>query len=182
MPITETKKKLFTAEDAEMEYLNAQGEVEDRILTAKEQERVLRQCDEEWNVSFPFNEAKRKLNLSRLKMYNNQRREASTVGEPLLFTIMNAIHAALYDDQLMVSWEGRSGEGDEDMEENLNALSAFDYDLMGKSQLDFFWNWDAEFFGRSLLLMMDFERSPDYKAPVPEYIDAASFIRDPDAC
>lgn len=177
-----TNKKLFEAVDTDMEYLSETGEVEDRVLTAKEQERVLKQVDEEWNVSFPFNEAKRKLNLARLKLYNNQRRESSAVGELLLFTIFNSIHAALYDDQLMVSWEGRSGEGDEDMEENLNALSAYDYDLMGKSQLDYFWNWDAEFFGRGLLLMMDFERAPDYKAPVPEYIDASTFIRDPDAC
>src|SRR5204862_2810902 len=113
--------------------------------------------------------------------YNNQSRDPATVGDPLMFTVFNTIHAALYNDQLMAQWGGRGGEGDEDVEENLNALTRFDYDIMGLSELDYYWNWDAEFFGRGLLLMMNFDRGDGVMAPMPELIDAVGFIRDPNA-
>jgi len=91
------------------------------------------------------------------------------------------VHADLYDDRLLVNWEGRGGKGDEDVEDNLNALSEFDYDVMQKSEVDYYWNWDAEFFGRGLLLLMDFDRDESKMCPVPENIDASTFIRDPRA-
>jgi len=145
------------------------------------QKRIIRQVNNEYELSFKFSEAKRALNLARLRLYNNQRRDSDAVGDPLMFTVFNTVHAALYDDRLMATWEGRGGEGDEEVEENLNALSEFDYDLMGKNKLDYFWNWDAEFFGRGLMLMMDFDRRPEVMAPAPEILDASTFIRDPNA-
>ena len=145
------------------------------------QSKIVRQVNEEYDFAYPFNEAKRLVQLARLKLYNNQRRDPAAVGDPLLFTVFNTVHAALYDDRLMANWEGRGGEGDEDVEENLNALSNYDYDIMLKSEIDYEWNWDAEFFGRSLLLMMDFNRKKGIMAPMPEVIDASGWIRDPRA-
>lgn len=151
------------------------------IIPVDLQTKIVRQVNEEYDFSYPFNEAKRLTQLQRLKLYNNQRRDADAVGDPLLFTVFNTVHAALYDDRLMARWEGRGGEGDEDVEENLNALSDYDYDIMLKSELDYEWNWDAEFFGRGLLLCMDFNRDVGFMAPMPEVIDAAAWIRDPRA-
>lgn len=148
------------------------------VIDAKTQERIVRQVNEEYELAFKFNEGKRIINLARLKLYNNQRRVPEAVGDPLMFTVFNTIHAALYDDRLMQTWEGRE-EGDDEVEENLNALSNYDYDLMGKSELDYYWNWDAEFFGRGLMWMMEFDR--ERMCPVPELIDAVTFIRDPKA-
>lgn len=145
------------------------------------QKKIVQQVNEEYDFSYPFNEAKRLTQLARLKLYNNQRRDADAVGDPLLFTVFNTVHAALYDDRLMARWEGRGGKGDEDVEENLNALADYDYDVMLKSEIDYEWNWDAEFFGRGLLLMMDFNRDEGFMAPMPEVIDAAAWIRDPRA-
>ena len=167
-------------QDIERLVVKDEKEVEETIDIAT-QKKIIDQVNEEYELSFRYNEEKRALNLARLRLYNNQRRNSNAVGDPLMFTIFNTIHASLYDDRLMASWEGRGGEGDDDVEENLNVLADFDYDVMGKSEIDYYWNWDAEFFGRGLLLQMDFDRSEGVMAPCPELIDAASFIRDPRA-
>lgn len=151
------------------------------VIDENTQRKIIKQVNDEYTASFDFNEAKRAMNLARLRLYNNQRRNQDAVGDPLMFTVFNTIHAALYDDRLLANWEGRGGQGDDDIEENLNALAEFDYDVMGKSEIDYFWNWDAEFFGRGLLLNMDFDRTEGIMAPTPELIDAATFIRDPKA-
>lgn len=157
------------------------NQIKSDIIDVATQSRIIAQVNEEYDAAFAFNEAKRAVALARLKLYNNQRKDSATVGDPLMFTVFNTIHAALYDDRLTAEWEGRGGEGDDDVEENLNALSTFDYDVMGKNKLDYFWNWDAEFFGRGLMLLMDFDRRPGFMCPSPEVIDAITFIRDPRA-
>ena len=133
-------KTIYT--DVEYEVVD-NDEISTDVLSAADQKRIAMQIEKEYQVSFPYNEAKRKIQLSRLKLYNNQRRDSTTVGDPLMFTVFNTVHAALYDDRLMAQWEGRGGEGDEDVEENLNALTNFDYDVMQKAKLDYDWNWDA---------------------------------------
>src|SRR3990167_3931565 len=154
------------------EYETIENDKEKNVpLQAKEQKGIVKQIDSEYQLAFSFNEAKRKTWLTRLKLYNNQKRDADKVGDPLMFTIFNTIHAALWDDRLMVNWEGRGGQGDEDVEENLNSLSDYDYDIMGKAEIDYEWNWDAEFFGRGLCLLMDFDREKGVQAPIPEVID-----------
>lgn len=170
----------ITYEDIEREIVK-DGEIVDDVIDVKTQKRVIKQIDDEYNLCKSFNDTKRKRNLARLKLYNNQMRDDKAVGDPLMFTVFNTVHASLYDDRLMATWEGRGGRGDDDVEDNLNALSDFDYDVMQKSELDYKWNWDAEFFGRGLVLMMSFDRSEGKMCPVPEYIDASTFIRDPRA-
>jgi len=174
------KKLRNTYADIERMVVKDEAIVPD-IIPVDLQSKIVRQVNEEYDLAYPYNEAKRLQQLARLKLYNNQRRDADAVGDPLLFTVFNTVHAALYDDRLMVNWEGRGGEGDEDVEENLNALADYDYDIMLKSEIDYEWNWDAEFFGRGLVLMMDFNREEGIMAPMPEVIDAGSWIRDPRA-
>lgn len=166
--------------DIEREIVQDDEIVSD-VIDIKTQKRIIKQVDDEYNLCKPYNETKRKKNLGRLKLYNNQMRDDKAVGDPLMFTVFNTVHASLYDDRLMANWEGRGGRGDDDVEDNLNALANFDYDVMQKSELDYKWNWDAEFFGRGLVLMMSFDRAEGRMCPVPEYIDASTFIRDPRA-
>ena len=181
MPVTYNYKKIkATFENIDRDIVKDERIVVDTI-DDKTQERIIRQVEEEYQLCYPFNEAKRAVMLARLKLYNNQKRDQSTVGDPLMFTVFNTIHASLYTDRLGVAWEGRGGSGDEEIEENLNQLSEFDYDVTGKDELDYYWNWDAEFFGRGLVLQMGFDRSPGVMAPVSELIDAVTFIRDPRA-
>ena len=173
--------KSTSFEDAEYKDLDNNDKVVTKMLTAPQQASLLNQIDKEYELTFSETESKRTTNLTRLKLYNNQKRLPDTVGEPLMFTIFNTIHAALWDDRLMAIWEGRGGQGDEDIEDHLNALSAFDYDIMHKAELDYEWNWDTEFFGRGLVLMMDFNRKKGIQAPAPEVIDPTTWIRDPNA-
>jgi hypothetical protein len=174
--------KKLKVDYADIDRMVAQdGEIVTETIPAALQRRIIDQVNAEYELAFRFNEAKRATILSRLRLYNNQRRSTDAVGDPLMFTVFNTVHAALYDDRLMATFEGRGGQGDEDVEENLNALANYDYDLMGKSELDYYWNWDAEFTGRGLVLLMDFDRTPGRMAPVPELIDAVTWIRDPNA-
>lgn len=176
--MTEKPKTIYT----DVEYDEVENdEVETKVLGADDQKKLISQIDKEYQVAFPYNEAKRKVQLSRLKLYNNQRRDATTVGDPLMFTTFNTILASLYDDRLIAAWEGRGGEGDEDVEENLNALTNFDYDVMGKAKLDYEWDWDTCFFGRGLMLQMGFDRREGVMAPIAEVLDPTVFVRDPRA-
>lgn len=171
-------KKEYT--DIERQLVEGDAIVDDTLDTDT-QLKIIRQVNDEYDASERFNETKRNVNLTRLKLYNNQRRAAANVGDPLMFTVFNTVHAELYVDRLIANWEGRGGEGDEDIEENLNALAKFDYDVMGKNEIDYFWNWDAEFFGRGLLMMMEFNREKGIMAPQPELLDPMTFVRDPRA-
>src|SRR3990167_8554955 len=137
MPL-DLKKVNF--EDTEYEVV-INDEVSNKVLSANDQKKIVKQIDDEYELAFRYNEAKRQTMLNRLKLYNNQRRDSKRVGDPLMFTVMNTILASLYEDRLSVSWEGRGGQGDEDVEENLNALADFDYDIMRKNELDYFWDW-----------------------------------------
>ena len=174
------KKLKIAYEDIERETSDGE-EIKVDIISSTLQKSILKQVNEEWEVAFPHCEAKRAVNLARLKLFNNQKRDPSAVGDPLMFTVFNTILASLYEDRLISQWEGRGGKGDEDVEENLNALSEFDYDLMEKNVLDYYWDWDSLFFGRGLVLMMDFDRSEGMKVPLPELLDPVTFVRDPRA-
>lgn len=174
------KRLKLAYEDIEREVVKGEEIVVDTI-DAKTQKAILNQVDEEYRISYDHNEAKRAIWLMRLKLYNNQRKLSDAVGDPLMFTIFNTVLAALYDDRLTAVWEGRGGQGDEDVENNLNALASYDYDIMVKNEMDYDWMWDAAFFGRGLVQMTDFDRSKGVMAPIPEVIDPTVFVRDPRA-
>ena len=178
MAQSSNKKIVYT--DVEYETVE-KDEIVSAVLSAADQARLVKQVETEYQIAYKFLQAKRQSWLARLKLYNNQRRDQDAVGDPLLFTVFNTVHAALYDDRLSSSWEGKGGQGDEDVEENLNALSEHDYYVMEKPELDYEWNWDAEFFGRGLMMMMDFDRSEGFQCPAPEIIDPTVWLRDPRA-
>ncbi len=155
------------------------------ILTAKDirndkdlRKAIIEQVDTEYLMAFDNTEAKRKENLRRLKLYNNQKRDQSKVGDPLLFSIFNTVLAPLYTDKLDSLWEGRE-EGDEEVAENLTAMAEHDYVLMDKDRMDYDWIWDTMFFGKGFVLMNDFDR--ENMVPCPEVIDPMAMVRDPRA-
>src|SRR3990167_654507 len=91
----------------DVEYNAVEGEeIVLKNLTAAAQKRIVRQANEEYDVCFPYVDAKRKQNLQRLRLFNNQRRDPGSVGDTLLFTVFMTIHAALYDDRMMSVWKG----------------------------------------------------------------------------
>ena len=139
---------------------------------------LLDQIEAEYQLSWWFMKPKIDEWAVRLKLYNNQKRDKEAIGDPLLFTIHQTVLASLYSDKLGVDFLGRE-EGDEETAENLNALATFDYDEMEKDVLDYEFDWDASFFGRGLMLNLEFDRK--LKCPMPEIIDIMTWLRDPHA-
>lgn len=139
---------------------------------------LLEQVESEYQIAWWFMKPKIDEWAIRLKLYNNQKRDKEAIGDPLLFTIHQTVLASLYSDRLAVDFLGRES-GDEEVAENLNSLAEFDYDDMEKDERDYEWDWDASFFGRGLMLMMEFSRK--HKLPMPEVIDPMVWLRDPEA-
>lgn len=117
--------------------------------------------------------------ITRLKLYNNQKRDDAAVGDPLLFTTFQTVFSSLYDDRLQQEWLGKE-EGDEETAENLNQLSEHDYDVMEMDMVTHDWMWDTLFFGRGFVDMSEFDREDD-QTTVPYVIDPLTLIRDPKA-
>ena len=142
------------------------------LPSATEQRRIVRQIENEYQLAWENLEEWRQKILKRLKLYNNQKRDQSKVGDPLLFTVFNTILAALYEDRLTGMFAGRE-EGDDDTAENLTANAEYDYDLMGKDELDYEWDFDTCFIGRGLVLLDEFDR--DNMCPLGEVMDPLTF-------
>ncbi len=115
---------------------------------------------------------------NRLKLYSNQRKLKTSVGDPLLFTVFQTIFASLYDDKLSIMFEPREG-GDVDVAENLNQLAEYDYEKMEKEVIDYEWIWDTLFFGRGLCFLSEFNRKK--MLPIPEIVSPLTVLRDPKA-
>lgn len=139
---------------------------------------IIKQIQEEYKVSWDYMKPKLDEWAVRLKLYNNQKRDKSAIGDPLMFTIHQTILASLYSDRLTSEFKGRE-EGDDDVAETLNGLARYDEDDMEKDKLDYYWDWDASFFGRGLCLFMGFDSKE--KTPIPEVIDIMTWVRDPKA-
>ena len=139
---------------------------------------LIKQIQQEYQLAWYFMKPKLDEWAIRLKLYSNQKRDKTAVGDPLLFTIHSTVLAYLYDDRLMTEFMARN-EGGIDQADNLTALAGFDYDEMHKDEIDYQWDWDASFFGRGLLL--NFEWDSKRKCPAPEVIDPMTWLRDPRA-
>ncbi|MBM3283377.1 hypothetical protein FJY90_03935, partial [Candidatus Gottesmanbacteria bacterium] len=145
-------------------------------------ERLAKQVQAEYLLSWKNQKAKKDEWFVRLKLYNNQKRDKDAVGDTTLFTVFQTILASLYSDRLTVEFGGRE-EGDEEVAENLNAMAGYDYDEMEKDEIDYEWIWNSLFFSRGLLAFYEYERDPDkgIYLPIPEVIDPIPFLHDPQA-
>lgn len=159
---------------------SAEETTESEDAEQKAEQKLIDQIVAEHKLCDDFMQPKRKVWLRRLKLYNNQAREESKVGDPLLFTTFQTVFSALYEDRLSVVFEGNE-EGDQDTAENLTDLAEHDHRIMQKDELDHDWDWDACFFGRGLMLLSEFDRSERVMSPIGEVIDPVMWLRDPRA-
>lgn len=145
-------------------------------------ESLSSQCQAEYNLAWQHQKPKKDEWEVRLKLYNNQKRDKKAVGDTTLFTIQQTILASIYVDRLDVSWIGKE-EGDDEVADNLNALSKNDYNDMEKNIVDYDWDWDTLFFGRGIVCFSEYIREPDngIYLPLPSVIDPIIFLRDPRA-
>lgn len=145
-------------------------------------EDLQKQCEAEYNLAWKHQKPKKDEWEVRLKLLNNQKRDKDKVGDTTMFTIHQTILASLYMDRLSVTW-GAKEQGDEEVAENLNALSKNDYDEMDKDILDYNWDWDTLFFGRGLVDISRWKRDPanNIYIPLPRNVDPIPLLRDPRA-
>ena len=154
----------------------------EKVAVKEDYKSLVTQVRAEYTLAWKNQKDKKDEQEVRLKLYNNQKRDKEAVGDTTLFTVVQTVLASLYIDRLNVAFEGRE-DGDEETAENLTAMADFDYDEMGKAQLDYDWIWDTCFFGRGLMAMEEYERDPKNNVfvPMPSVIDPLPFLRDPDA-
>lgn len=139
---------------------------------------LVRQFEVEYTLGHDHQREELKENLSRLKLYNNQKKDKKRVADTSIFSIMQTMLAALYVNSLSVVFDGND-EGDGDTADNLNNMAKYDHKVMMKHILDYFWIWDACFLGYGLVEIEEFNR--DKMVPVPNNLDGMTFIRDPKA-
>jgi len=156
--------------------------VEEQVVETEDYTSLSRQCQAEYTLGWKHQKPKKDEWEVRLKLYNNQKRDPTAVGDTTLFTIMQTVLASLYADKLEVTFEGRE-DGDQETAENLTEMAEFDYDEMLKARIDYDWDFDTLFFGHGLVAMEEYERDPENNVfvPMPYVIDPMLWIRDPDA-
>ena len=147
-------------------------------LSEEQYKELLAQINSEQSISETFMLPKWELWKKRLRLMNNQKRNATDIGDPLAFPIFQTVLAALHSDNLRTRFIPRE-EGDSGVAENLNPLYEYDCVLMDKAKMDYQWLWNTLFFGRSLCYMFEFDRKT--KTPQPEVINMMTFYRDPEA-
>lgn len=158
--------------------MNDINNIEEQEPKENENEGILEQIRSEYSIAYDSIKPKRDEWKVRMRLYNNQKRDKMSFGDPLLFTIMQTILASLYDNKMGVTFLGNE-QGDVKVAENQTATAKHDYIAMDKPYLDYFWDWDACFYGTSLVLMTEYSRK--LKLPIPARIDMMTFYVDPRA-
>ena len=179
MPKTKTKIKSEKELDTNLNSFDSKElslEEKNNLNSTRNFKKLIDQVNSEYRISYDFMRPKWDEWGLRLKLNNNQKRDKSAVGDPILFTIHQTVLASLYDDSLSVNFDPREA-GDEETAENLNDLAEYDHEEMEKDIIDYTWDWDASFFGRGLVMLMEFDR--DKKCPIPENWDPMVVLRDP---
>lgn len=139
---------------------------------------LIKQTTSEWEQGWWFMKPKWDEWALRLKLYNNQKRDKESVGDTTMFSVFQTILASLYEDKLAASFSPREV-GDDEIAENLELTADYDYDIMEKDIIDYEWDWEALFFGRGLLCVMDFDE--DTLTPSPYVWNRMVTVRDPEA-
>jgi hypothetical protein len=146
-------------------------------LSTEEKKKLRMQVEREYKIAKDWIMPFYKKSYKNLKLYLNEKRDDDKVGDPILYTVMNTIHASMYSDVPSVKWRGRTID-DINAEYGLNLLTDFDYDDMGKDELDMDWLWDACFFGYGIVELTYFDRKN--KIPSPRLVDPFCFMYAPD--
>lgn len=134
------------------------------------------QIEPEYQLCFKHFDPKRQTWLKRLKLYNNQKKNADKVSDPLLFTIFQTILPSLSTKYFSGVFEGKE-DGDNERAENLNNLAEYDKDQMQYEQMEYEWSWDAGFFGVGYCLLDNFDR--EKMCPLGEILDPLLILKDP---
>lgn len=145
-------------------------------LSAKDRKKLEQQVQYEYKRCKDWIQPFHMQSYKNLKLYLNEKRDPEKVGDPILYTVMNTIHASMYSDIPEIKWGERRGSS-RNIAKNLNLLTEFDYEEMEKDILDLDWLFDTCFFGYGLVEFTYFDRK--MKTPKPRLVDPFSFLYDP---
>lgn len=129
-----------------------------------------------YQASDNYLQSKRQQWEVRKSLYNNQMRDETAIGDPLLFATIQTIISSLYNDKLTVNFKVGKDRGGK-RADNLMYAASSDYIYMDKDIMDFHWLWDACFFGKGFKLMYGWCK--EYYRPKPVLLDPMHIIIDP---
>lgn len=136
----------------------------DRILA-----KVMKELKDAENYIEPKITRKRE----QLKLYVNQEKEAERISDNTLYSSMQTWMATTTSDQKSVAWLGREWM-DEDIAENLNNLSKFDWEEMDMPEHEIKRRWHEGMFGLSILQKKGWKKN----RPVWEVRDPLAWLPD----
>lgn len=131
-----------------------------------------------YKASDDYMQSKRQQWEVRKSLYNNQMREETAIGDPLLFATIQTIIASLFNDKLNVNFKVGRDQGGK-RADNLMYAAASDYQCMDKDIMDFHWLWDACFYGKGFKLMYGWDKEGLHAKPI--LLDPMHLIIDPTA-
>lgn len=131
-----------------------------------------------YKASDEYMQSKRQQWEVRKSLYNNQMREETAIGDPLLFATIQTIISSLYNDKLTVTFKVGRDQGGK-RADNLMYTASSDYMYMDKDIMDFHWLWDACFFGKGFKLMYGWDKKGLHTRPI--LLDPMHLIIDPTA-
>lgn len=112
---------------------------------ASQNEKLLKQIQHEYDVSYEYVVNRRQQFRDRLRLYNNQKKDHNSVGVVTLYTTIQTLLAIFYSDELTVNFKGRTV-ADDQLAENINHLARFDHDEMDLAVVNYNVQWDKLFY------------------------------------
>jgi hypothetical protein len=137
---------------------------------------ILMQVKSEITKSRDFMRSRRVILRIRHKLYNNQRKQRDKVGDTLIYNIINTQLAIYYTDEMTVGFHQRDM-GDVQKAQNIENLARFDYDEMDMDVIDYFVQWDRQFYGVGIRVLTEWDKNTS--TPQPRHHDAMSWLPDP---
>ena len=92
-----------------------------------------------------------------MKLYVNQEKEEERISDNTLYSTMQSWMAVSVSDQKQTLWLGRKWD-DEEIAQNLNNLSKFDWEEMNMPELEIKRRWHEGMFGLSILIQDGYDK------------------------
>lgn len=157
-----------------VKIINGEASMPEEIKIDEKQ--ALAEVAEEIRLSRDHVKEKRVELRSRLKLYNNQRKQKDKIGDTSIFNVMTTMLAIYYSDEMQVSFQGREI-GDASAASDVENTAKFDYDEMEMDILNYQVQWDRLFFGVGIRQCSEW--NTETKTPMPKHLSALCWLPDP---
>lgn len=137
-------------------------------ISEEDEKKLIEQCEREYEYCNKEHNQKYKEKWKRWEnIFGNIRNEKIVTADKTLQTIFFSNFASLYNDRLMIDFLPVE-ESDLKRAESLRKTAEFDYRKMEKAIVDYYWIWDACFYGRGYVFLHEFDRTENDFCPIIE--------------